>query len=157
MNMNSFIINKTMKFSGYIDINKPINEVAEFFINPKYLKYYQDGFTSKDLTKGIEGKEGAESNILFIQGKRKLHLKETIIKNDLPLNFEAFYQHKHMDNTMQVNFEVIEPNITRYHYTFEYVRVSWVMPKLMMKLFPTMFKEQPKKWLNQFKEFVEKQ
>lgn len=31
-----------------------------------------------------------------------------------------------------------------------------IMPKLMAKLFPGMFKKQSQKWMDQFKEFVEK-
>ena len=146
-----------MIFKGSIFINKPQELVAKLFADPANLKEYQDGFQSKELVSGIEGKEGAVSKMYFDDGKRKMILTETITKNNLPDSFEAFYHHKHMDNTMKVQFIPLDENTTRYDYEFEYTRISWVMPKIMMHLFPGLFKKQGDKWMRQFKEFVERQ
>ena len=146
-----------MKFKGSIDINKPQSKVAELFADPNNLKEYQDGFLKKELVSGQMGQEGAISRMYYKYGQRDMELTETITKNLLPDSFEAFYHHKHMDNTMKCRFVPLSDNKTRYEYEFEYTRVSWVMPKLMSLLFPGMFRKQGEKWMRQFKEFVEKQ
>lgn len=146
-----------MIFKGLVEINKPKALVAKLFADPQYLKEYQDGFQSKTLFTGEIGQNGAESKMFFKHGKREMELKETITLNKLPDTFEALYEHKHMDNTMKCKFTALDKNRTLYEYEFEYIRVSWLMPKLMFLLFPSMFKKQGDKWMQQFKVFVEKQ
>jgi len=145
-----------MIFKGAVTINRPRDLVTKLFADPKYLKEYQDGFVSKDLISGDAGKDGAVSRMFFKQGKREMEMTETITANRLPESFEAFYHHQHMDNTMKCHFTEVDENTTHYAYEFEYTRVSWVMPRLMMMLFPGMFRKQGEKWMRQFKEFVER-
>jgi len=146
-----------MKYKGSIDICKPQDKVAEMFVDPDYLKEYQDGFQKKVLVKGQIGKEGAVSKMFYKYGKQDMELIETIAKNNLPDSFEAFYHHKHMDNTMKCKFVPLGDNKTRYEYEFEYTRINWVMPKLLAILNPGMFKKQGEKWIKQFEEFVKQQ
>jgi hypothetical protein len=145
-----------MKHSGSIVINKSIELVARLFADPANLKEYQDGFKRKELISGESGKNGAVSKMYYDDGKRKMELTETITSNNLPDSFEAFYHHKHMDNTMKCNFTALDENSTRYDYEFEYTRIDWVMPKLMAVLFPGMYRKHGDKWMQQFKEFVER-
>ena len=146
-----------MKYKGHIDINKPQDKVADLFANPQNNKEYQDGFLKKELISGQSGKDGAVSKMYYKFGKRDMELTETIIANRLPDSYEAFYHHPHMDNTMKCRFLPLNDNRTRYEYEFEYTRVSWVLPKIMVTLFPSIFRKQGEKWITQFKEFVEKQ
>lgn len=146
-----------MKYKGSIDINRPQSKVAELFANPENNKEYQDGFLKKELVSGQQGLDGAVSKMYYKLGKRDMELTETITSNRLPDSFEAFYHHSHMDNTMNCKFVPLDANKTRYEYEFEYTRVSWVLPKLMVILFPGMFRKQGEKWIKQFKEFAEKQ
>ena len=146
-----------MKFQGSIDINKSRDTVVALFTNPQYLKEYQDGFVKKELVSGEEGQDGAISKIYYKYGSRDMELTETITANQLPDSFDASYHHKHMDNTMKCTFTSLGDNTTRYYYEFEYTRINWFMPKLIAILFPGMYQKQVKKWMKQFKEFVEKQ
>ena len=146
-----------MKFTGTIDIDQPLEKVAELFADPQYLGEYQDGFVKKELVSGQAGQDGAVSKMYYKYGKRDMELTETIIANRLPHSFEGFYHHKHMDNTMKCTFTALSDNQTRYDSEFEYTRISWVMPRLMFMLFPGMFRKQGQKWMNQFKAFAEKQ
>lgn len=146
-----------MKIKGYIDINKPRSEVTRYFADPSYLGEYQDGFVKKELIKGEMGQRGSVSMMYYKYGNQDMELEETITINSLPDSFEAFYHHKHMDNTMQCTFEEVHNGVTRYTYEFEYTRIDWVIPRLMSILFPGMYKKPAQKWLKQFKEFVEKQ
>ncbi len=144
-----------MKFQGYIDIQKPRDLVVKLFQDPNHLAKWQDGFQKIKHISGEKGAKGSVSMLYYVMNKRPLELKETIIENNLPDSFEAFYEHTHMDNTMKCTFAELSDGSTRYSYEFEYTRFSGVMPKLMAKFFPGMFKKQGEKWNRQFKEFVE--
>lgn len=146
-----------MKHKGSIIINKPRETVVAIFMNPDCNKEYQDGFVRKELIKGKAGENNAVSKMYYTYGKRDMILTETILNNKLPESFEAFYHHKHMDNTMKCTFEELSDHKTRYNYAYEYTRISWFMPKLMAILFPSMYRKQGDKWMHQFKQFVEKQ
>lgn len=146
-----------MKFNGSIDIKKPQEIVATFFADPAYLKEYQEGFEKKELLKGEAGQPGAISKMYYKHGKHEMELTETIISNDLPNSFEALYHHKHMDNTMKCTFEEVEDGVTRYTSEVEYTRINWVMPRLMAILFPSMYRKPARRWMENFKTFVEQQ
>ena len=146
-----------MKYSGSVEINKPINLVTRLFADSKNLVEYQDGFIRKELQSGQEGEVGAVSKMYYKYGNRDMILIETVVSNNLPDSFEATYHHKHMDNTMKCKFVAIEKNKTKYEYEFEYTRISWILPKLMAILFPSTYRKQGDKWMQQFKNFVEKQ
>ena len=146
-----------MKFKGEIEIDGPIALVSELFMDPKHMGKYQEGFIKKELQKGIQGTPGAVSKLYYRHGKYQMELTETITTNELPFLFEAFYSHKHMDNTMKCEFEVIGENKTLYKTYVEYTRIDWVLPRLMALLFPNMYKRPARKWMENFKRFVETQ
>nr|WP_321234308.1 SRPBCC family protein [uncultured Psychroserpens sp.] len=140
-----------MRFSCDIKINAPLNHVVDVFKNPDNLKHYQDGFISKELISGEEGNVGAVSKMVY----KKLELKETIITNNLPHEFNALYEHKHMTNTMKVMFKALSENETQYVSEIEYTKFNGLFIKLIAKLFPSMFKKQVYKWMTQFKIYTE--
>ncbi|RAJ17212.1 SRPBCC family protein [Olleya aquimaris] len=142
-----------MTFNCSIDINESVEKVSEIFLNPDNLKYYQDGFIKKELISGSAFKKGAKSKMYY----KKLELIETILNNDLPNEFFALYEHKHMTNTMKVSLIALEENKTRYITEIEYSKFNGAFIKLIARLFPGMFKKQVQKWLNQFKIYVESQ
>ena len=144
-----------MKFKGEVLIKKPQAQVAAMFVDPQYMGEYQDGFKRKEIIEGEVAQEGTISKIYYQYGKNEMELTETITKSNLPNSIEAFYHHKHMDNTMKCTFTAVDENTTNYKYEFEYTQVRGFMPKLMMKLSPGMFKKPAAKWMRQFKAFVE--
>ncbi|MEP0262534.1 SRPBCC family protein [Dokdonia sp.] len=146
-----------MKFGDTIIINQPYKKVASLFADTNNLKEWQDGFTKKELISGSEGENGAISKIYLTQGKRDMELVETIVDNQLPHSFEAHYHHIHMDNTLKTSFISINDTQTEYKTEGEYTRISWVLPKLMALLFPSMFRKQAYKWMENFKHFAERQ
>ena len=54
-----------MKFTCSISVNKPREQVVEYFSNPKYLKEYQEGFIRKNPISGYEGQTGAISKMYY--------------------------------------------------------------------------------------------
>lgn len=146
-----------MKFKGSIDINQPVEKVVALWADPQNLKEWQDGFVKKETISKTEGEEGAVSKMYYKAGGRELELTETVISNQLPDSFEGHYHHIHMDNTMKSTFVAIGDNQTRYETEVEYTRINWIMPKLIAILFPSIYRKQGEKWMNNFKEFVERQ
>ena len=140
-----------MKFTCSVNINMPKVHVAEIFSNSNLLKHFQDGFKTKEHLSGVPSEKGAKSRMIY----EKMELIETILYNNLPDEFMALYEHKHMTNTMKVNFESLNKNETRYTSEIEYTKFNGFMIKLMAKLFPGLFKKQVLKWMNQFKTYVE--
>jgi hypothetical protein len=145
-----------MKFQGSKIINKPRDIVTKYFSDPQYLGEYQDGFIRKDFLEGNPGETGAISKMYYKYGKHEMVITETITRNNLPDSFESNYHHIHMDNKMKCTFTTIDENTTNYEYEFEYTRINWIMPKLIAILYPGMYRKQGEKWMQQFKEFVEK-
>ncbi|MFY0630713.1 MAG: SRPBCC family protein [Flavobacteriaceae bacterium] len=146
-----------MQFTCTVTINKPQQIVADFFADPTYLKEYQEGFQRKELLSGNVGEVGAVSKLYYQNGKRKMELEETIVKNDLPNEFLAEYFHTHTENTMRSTFTAINDNETRYDAEIHYTKFKGAIVKVMAFLFPSFFKKQVQKWLMNFKIFVEKQ
>ena len=140
-----------MKFTCEVSIDAPINHVVEVFQNSDNLQYFQDGFISKKLISGTEGSRGAVSLLIY----KKLELKETIITNNLPAEFKALYEHKHMTNTMKVMFKELSENQTLYSSEIDYTQFNGIFIKVIATLFPGMFKKQVEKWLKQFKVYTE--
>jgi len=146
-----------MDYQGSVIINRPREIVTALFMNSDYNKEYQDGFIKKEIIEGIAGEDGAVSKMYYKYGKRDMILTEIVTKNNLPNSFEASYYHKPMDNTMKCTFTEIGKNQTRYEYEFEYTRINWFLPKLIAILFPSMYRKQGEKWMQQFKIFAETQ
>ncbi len=146
-----------MKFTCTVIVNKPIEQVAELFINPDNLKEYQDGFIKKEIVSGVPAEVGTVSRMYYKQGKREMIIKETVTSNNLPHEFSGYYHHIHMDNTMTSRFTSLSENQTQYIAEIEYTEMRGFMIKAIAFLFPSMFRKQVQKWLNQFKEFAEKQ
>lgn len=131
--------------------------VAELFASPDFLGEYQDGFIRKDLISGEVGQVDTISKMYYKMGRGEMELTETVLKNDLPDVFSAFYFHKHTENTMQSSFIAINENTTKYEAEINYTAFKGIMVNIMKFLFPSMFKKQVQKWLDNFKVFVEKQ
>ncbi|GAA3633894.1 SRPBCC family protein [Flavivirga jejuensis] len=144
-----------MKYSCSVEINLSIDKTVELWENETNFKEWQDGFKSIEHLSGIPNSKGAKSKIIY-QGEQKIELLETIILSDLPNKKIALYEHIHMTNTQTTRFKVIEKNKTEYISEVEYTKFNGFMIKLMAKLFPSKFKGQSQKWMNQFKEFAEK-
>ncbi len=143
-----------MKYTCTIDINAPIETVVSLWEDETSFKYWQDGFVRIDHLSGMTNAVGAKSKIL-LKDKFEIELIETILIADLPREKKALYEHKHMTNTQSSRFESLGDDHTRYTSEVEYTQFNGFIIKLMARLFPSKFKAQSQKWMNQFKAFVE--
>ena len=143
-----------MKYSCSIEINLPIAITVALWENQDNFKDWQDGFESIELVSGTHSTIGAKSKIV-LNDNRRIELLETIISNNLPMEKIALYEHVHMTNTQTTRFAAINENKTRYTSEVEYLKFNGLMIKVMSKLFPSKFKDQSLKWMQQFKAFAE--
>jgi len=145
------------KFKGSVIINKPVKVVTEMFLDPNNLKHYQNGFKRKDLILGDIGQEDSVSRLYYKFGRKNVMLEETVLINKLPESLVLLYHSRDMDKMMKCSFVEVDEQTTRFEYEYEYIRVSWFLPRLTFILFPNSYKKRDDKWNRQFKEFVEKE
>lgn len=152
-----------MKYTCTVEINAPIETVVSLWEDEQYFKEWQDDFKSIEQLEGIPNTKGAKAKIVFESlpstrlGRRNyIELIETILVINLPKEKKGLYEHKHMTNTQSSRFESIGNNKTRYTSEVEYIQFNGFMIKGIAKLFPGKFKAQSQKWMDQFKEFVER-
>ncbi|MGB1240989.1 MAG: SRPBCC family protein [Chitinophagales bacterium] len=143
-----------MKYTCTVTIDVPIEKVVALWEDEQNFKEWQDDFKSIEHLEGIPHIRGAKSKIVF-DGKNRIELIETILSIDLPKEKVALYEHIHMTNTQSSKFKTIEDNKTLYTSEVKYLKFNGFMVKLFAKFFPSKFKGQSQKWMNQFKAFAE--
>jgi hypothetical protein len=113
-----------MKFVCSVDIDRPLDEVVEFFDNVENLEKWQDGFVSAEHLSGTAGEVGARSRVIYRIGKRQIELIETITVKNLPDEFAGTYEADAMTNTMTNRFSSIDENRARWEAEIEYTQFN---------------------------------
>ncbi len=144
-----------MKYTNQIEINQPLDRVVELFDNAENLKEWMEGLQSFEHLSGEPGQVGAKSKLVFLMGKRKIEMIETITKRELPKEFAGTYEAKGVWNSIKNTFEPISDDRTLYISEEEF-KFSGFM-KIFGFLMPGMFKKQSMKYLVAFKNFAERQ
>jgi len=140
-----------MKFLCKVDIDLPRSEVIPIFDNPENMKFWQDDFISFEHLTGEPGTSGATSRVKY----KRVELIETIIERRLPEAFHGSYEGSWGKNVMYNYFEETGTQSTRWTAEVEYTEMNNFMMKFMGKFFPSMFRKQTQKWMDQFKTFAE--
>jgi hypothetical protein len=130
--------------------------VVSLFNDPGNFKHWQSGFVSYEHLSGIPRQTGAISKIIYFNRKHRIELKETIQSMNLPGEMTALYEHKHGVNTLISRFTELPGGRTRYTTGVGYMKPIGIMPSLMALLMPGMFRKQNQRWVDQFKDFAEK-
>jgi len=146
-----------MRFTGSVDVDRPLQEVVDLFADLDNRIHYQDGFESWELVSGTAGEDGAVYKLHYNNRGRPMELTETVVANRLPDSYEAFYEHSHMDNTLTTRFTAIDEHRTRYEIDGEYTAFRGFMPNLISRVMPGMFTKPSQRWLDNFKAFAEQQ
>ena len=146
-----------MKFTESIEIKQPLEKTVALWQDKNNYKHWQDGFISKELLSGTAGEVGAVSLIKLDFNKDIMELTETIQIAELPNAFKVLIEHKHMSNTMNSKFTAINDSTTLWTAEIDYFKVNFWPAKIMMRLFPNVFRKQGQKWSDNFKKFAEEQ
>lgn len=142
-----------MKYSSEILIDLPLDRVIELFDNADNLFKWQESLVSFDHVSGTPGEEGAISKMKFKTKKREMEMQETIMKKNLPHNFNFLYEAKGVQNWNDNRFESVSASQTKW--TQSNVFKGKGMIKVFMAIMPGMFKKQTMKYMQDFKNFAE--
>ena len=145
-----------MKYSLEIDINKPREEVARLMQDRDYFKEWQPQLISTELLEGKTGEEGSRYKIMVSMGKKTMEMTETLVINALPDHYQIQYDASGNINIMDFWFEELTPTSTRL-VAQSYFECKGLVMKIMSYLIPGAFKKQTRKYMNDFKTFVESQ
>jgi uncharacterized membrane protein len=142
-----------MKYTVDIIIEKPIDQVVEFFENPDNKYLWMEGLESFEHLTGTQGQSGSTSKMKFILGNRKVEMVETITLNNLPEEFCGTYEANGVLNIQKNKFIKVSDCETKYISENEFKLKGFM--KLIGLLMPFSFKNQTKKYLSNFKNSVE--
>ncbi|MEM9358633.1 MAG: SRPBCC family protein [Pseudomonadota bacterium] len=143
-----------MRYQLDLEINAPRDRVVELFLDTDNLKHWQPSLVrfemiNCDAFRGV----GAQSRQLHRMGKREVEMIATITVENHPDEFSATYEAEDMWNLIENRFEEFGDS-TRWSLVSECRSSSWFM-KVLMLLFPGMFKKQTMEFMQYFKSFVE--
>lgn len=145
-----------MKFTTEILIRTPLSDFVKKLQNPENLKYWQRDFISYDLISGYPGDVGSKMKLVYKTGKRKLELIETVIHKQDSYEFHVMYDTKEMQNIQENYFEETPELHTKWIAINEFLPMSFKM-RMMLILMPRTFKKQTKQYMQDFKDFAEKE
>lgn len=137
-----------------IEIDLPRDRVIELFDSTDNLFKWQTGLQGFEHISGDPGQPGAQSKLVYKNGKHLIELTETITHRNLPDEFDGTYSWSGGKNTLKNRFIEVGPNRTRWESTCEYEFYT-LMLKLMGFFCPGMFRKQNLKFLENFKAFAE--
>ena len=137
-----------------VDIDLPRTEVLKKFKNSDDLFHWQNGLQSVEHLSGEPGEPGCLTKLIYRSGKNRIELLETILRNDLPDEFDGFYSWGDGENTLENRFIELASNQTRWESTCHYKMNSWFM-KLMGWLMRRKFISQNQMFMDNFKAFCE--
>ena len=143
-----------MKYICEEIIALPLEETIAKMDNAENMVHWQHGLIGYRQLNGEPGADGAQMELSYDFGKRKMTLVETIISNKFPHSFEATYITGGVENIQKNVFEKMPNGHTKWIQNSEFKFGSFGM-KAMGFLMPGAFKKQSKKYMASFKAFAE--
>lgn len=142
-----------MTYQLQIDIDLPRDRVIELFDNSDNMRKWQPGLQEFTHLDGEPGQVGARSRLVYLMGKRKCEMIETVTRRSLPDEFCGTYETKGVWNSVGNRFVELEGGRTRWLMETEF-KFSGFM-KLVGFFMPGSFKKESFKFMRQFKDFAE--
>lgn len=142
-----------MKFHIETIVDIPFSKLIELFENPENLHKWQPSVISFKLLSGEIGQEGAVSELYYDMVVKKITMKETILKRDLPDTFILRYDADGVSNTVTNNFKEIGENKTRWIMQNDF-KFAGIMKYAALPL-KGVFKKQTELTMERFKKFAE--
>lgn len=142
-------------YSEEITIEKPRSEVTRLFVAIDQFMKWQPDLTDYQTFQGNPLEEGAKSRLVYREGRGdNIKMVETILENNLPENLK--FRHS-TDGVVNYQNHIFEDkgDTTLYRVDSEY-DLDGLM-KVMNIFTPNHFPKQTRKFMESFKEFVEKQ
>lgn len=142
-----------MKFHIEIIVDISLDKLIELFENPANLKKWQPNVISFEHLSGTMGQQGAVSRIHYNMMVKKIVMKETILKRNLPEEFVLLYESDGVSNTVTNNFKKLADNKTRWIMQNNF-KFAGLMKYAAMAL-KGVFRKQTEQTMERFKKFAE--
>ncbi len=142
-----------MKFHIEIIVDISLDKLIELFENPDNLKQWQPNVISFEHLSGTIGQKGAVSRIHYNMLVKKIVMKETILKRNLPEEFVLLYESDGVSNTVTNNFKQLADNKTRWIMQNNF-KFAGLMKYAAMAL-KGVFRKQTEQTMERFKKFAE--
>lgn len=142
-----------MKFHIEIVVDISFAKLLELFENPDNLKRWQPNVISFTPLSGEIGQVGATAEIRYDMVVKKIVMKETILKRNIPDEFVLRYDSDGVSNTVTNNFKEIAPNKTRWIMQNNF-KFGGIMKFAALAL-KGVFKKQTELTMERFKKFAE--
>ncbi len=128
-----------MYHANAIEVQVPIDEFIDLFLDQTKFKHWRPGFQSVELLSGEKGQYGVKSKFVYQLGKRPFEVIETVTERNFPYIFSAHYQAPNMVSDIDYQFEDFGGKRTMWGITHIYrlsgskERWSWLRPKFYEK------------------------
>ena len=142
-----------MKFHIELIVDISLNKLIDLFENPENLKKWQPNVISFNHISGEMGQVGAISQIHYNMIVKKIVMKETILKRNLPEEFVLFYESDGVSNTVTNNFKELGDNRTRWIMQNNF-KFGGLMKYAALAL-KSVFRKQTEQTMERFKKFAE--
>ncbi len=143
-----------MHYTHSILIDLPLEKTTALMDSLENLKKWQDGLKEATVIKGTFGEKGAQTELKYDFGSRKMTLIETIIQTDMPHELVATYTTNGVFNKQHNRFKATGNGQTIWESESEF-RFEGFGMKMIGFLFPKSFKKQSLKYMKDFKRFAE--
>jgi len=144
-----------MRYQLELELAAPRERVVELFLDPENIPKWQPSLVGMEPIGDITAREpGAQTRQLHKMGKREVEMIETTTVHNYPDEFCATYESDDVWNLIENRFYESGPETTRWELVSEFRSTNWMM-KVMIVLFPGMFKKQTRTFMDYFKQFVE--
>ncbi|WP_127131431.1 SRPBCC family protein [Georgenia sp. SYP-B2076] len=142
-----------MRYTEEIEINLPRDEVVRIFMDQDAMAEWQLGLQSVELLSGEPWQAGTRTRLVFLTGRRRMEMVETVVSNDLPESFHATYDAKGVHNVCENHLHEAGPGRTRW-VTANLFEFSGPM-KVVGLLFRGSFPKETRAQMARFKAFAE--
>lgn len=142
-----------MKFHIETVVDIPFSRLIELFENPENLHKWQPNVISFKRLTGEIGQEGATSELHYDMVVKKIIMKETILKRNLPELFILRYDADGVNNTVTNNFKELPGGKTRWIMQNDF-KFAGIMKYAVLPL-KGIFKKQTEQTMERFKDFAE--
>ena len=146
------------KFKISIEINKPITNLFQLFLDKSQFNNWKKDFISYEHINGTPGEVGAVTKLVY----KRQTMFETIVSIHPPTEMICNYEHQqggktNMFHTVTNRFIALSENKTRLEVETEITKIIGWFFKILIPLMAGMGKKYAQTQLNQLKEFAEKQ
>jgi len=146
-----------VKFKVSVEINKPIKELFELFLDKNYFKEWKKDYLGYEYINGKQGEVDSKTKLIY---KRQVMI-ETIVQKNEPREMIAEYEHQqggktNMFNRVTNKFTSLDKNRTLLEVETEITEVKGFLFRIMIKLMAGAGKKYAQIQLNQLKTFAEK-